>query len=103
MYTEKTFTIPKLHGISEKNIQEHLGLYSGYVKNTNMILEQLSDESLSDYVKAELGRRFSFEYNGMKNHEYYFQALEGGASELPAGTLRKKIEEKEVSAHFLVL
>ncbi|MFT5280685.1 MAG: Fe-Mn family superoxide dismutase [Flavobacteriaceae bacterium] len=94
MYTEKTFEIPDLRGISQKTIKEHLGLYAGYVKNTNMILAELENESLSDYIKAELGRRFSFEYNGMKNHEYYFQSLVGGTTEIPEGILRNKIEEK---------
>lgn len=30
------------------------------------------------YVIGELQRRFSFEFNGMRNHEYYFKSLEGG-------------------------
>ena len=35
MYEAKTFTIPKLDGLSEKSVEEHLGLYAGYVKNFN--------------------------------------------------------------------
>jgi len=31
------------------------------------------------YFVGELGRRFSFEYNGMRNHEVYFSSFEGGA------------------------
>ena len=27
---------------------------------------------------ASLGRRFSFEFNGMRNHELYFSHFEGG-------------------------
>lgn len=79
MYKEKEFNIPKLNGISAKNIEEHLGLYRGYVKNTNMILQTISDGSVSGYALAEMQRRFSFEYNGMKNHEYYFRQIEDEA------------------------
>jgi Fe-Mn family superoxide dismutase len=95
MYETKTFSIPELTGISAKNIEEHLGLYAGYVKNTNAILESLKRADDSDYARAEMQRRFSFEYNGMKNHEYYFGALEGGAKELSTDVaLHQKITEQ---------
>ncbi|MEX0932348.1 MAG: hypothetical protein WDZ61_00440, partial [Parcubacteria group bacterium] len=68
---EKTFNIPELKGISKKNIEEHLKLYSGYVKNTNELLES-----------SEYNRRFPFEFNGMRNHETYFAHFEGGPSPL---------------------
>lgn len=79
MYGVQTFTIPELQGISKTNIEEHLNLYKGYVNNTNKILEALEDADLDPYAKAEMQRRLSFEFNGMKNHEYYFQQLESGA------------------------
>jgi Fe-Mn family superoxide dismutase len=82
MYDIQTFTLPELKGISEKNIEEHLKLYAGYVNNTNMILETIQNDSVDGYALAEMQRRFSFEFNGMKNHEYYFQSLEGGAKDL---------------------
>ncbi|MFT7558066.1 MAG: Fe-Mn family superoxide dismutase [Planctomycetota bacterium] len=82
MYTPKEFTIPELDGISQKNIEEHLGLYRGYVKNTNMILTAIESGSHEGYALSELQRRFSFEFNGMRNHEYYFRSLEGGSSAL---------------------
>lgn len=85
-YEPKTFSIPELKGISAKNIEEHLKLYQGYVKHTNLIFDHISDLSQdaekNAYELAELQRRFSFEFNGMKNHEYYFGQLEGGASAL---------------------
>ena len=40
-FTAKTFKIPKLKGISEKTIEEHLKLYQGYVKNLNLIHEKM--------------------------------------------------------------
>ncbi len=85
-FEEKQFNIPKLKGISEKNIEEHLKLYAGYVKNANSILEKLPEyqgyaatDAFAPYVVNELSRRFSFEFNGMRNHEIYFSSFEGGA------------------------
>lgn len=86
MYTEKQFNIPTIEGISQEQIQVHLGLYSGYVKNTNKLREQivtLQDEGADATQVAELQRRLGFEFNGMRMHEYYFEQLEGGAQELP--------------------
>lgn len=83
-YTAKTFDIPELAGISQKNIEEHLKLYEGYVKHANLIREKLSTLSPEDtYIRTELQRRFSFEFCGMRNHELYFHALVGGPSALP--------------------
>ena len=99
-YKPKTFDIPQLKGISAKNIEEHLKLYEGYVKHTNLILEQLekgapSDDPAYAYGRSEMHRRFSFEYNGMKNHEYYFSSLEDGAQAPDTeSALYKKIEEQ---------
>ena len=85
MYTEKTFSIPALSGISAKTIEEHLKLYSGYVKNANSVLEKITlyqnDESKT-YELGELYRHFAFEFNGMRNHECYFALLEKGATTL---------------------
>ena len=79
----------ELKGISKKNIEEHLKLYVGYVKNANSILEKIleyegytKEDAFAPYVVGELHRRFSFEYNGMRNHEVYFQSLSGGAKTL---------------------
>lgn len=82
-FIEKKFNIPELKGISKKNIEEHLGLYSGYVKNANTVLSKITELSADTekniYLIGELGRRFSFEYNGIRNHELYFSQLDGGA------------------------
>lgn len=99
-FEEKKFNIPVLKGISAKNIEEHLKLYGGYVKNANSILEKLPEyrsytaqDAFAPYVVGELGRRFSFEYNGMRNHEVYFSSLEGGSKPLPDGELKSLIVE----------
>lgn len=88
-YTEKKFNIPELKGISRKTIDEHLKLYAGYVKNVNLIADKIA-EYMTDSEKhalalAELQRRYSFEWNGMRNHEHYFAAFEGGARAISEG------------------
>jgi len=97
-FTEKKFLIPNLTGISAKTIEEHLKLYSGYVKHANLIIETIaqlkkqSDNPANVYALAEVQRRFSFEYNGIRNHEVYFESLEGSAKELStSSTLRETI------------
>ncbi|HXK35095.1 MAG TPA: Fe-Mn family superoxide dismutase [Candidatus Paceibacterota bacterium] len=101
MYQEQKFNIPELKGISAKNIEEHLKLYAGYVKHTNLILEKIKELEGNEkdaYALAEMQRRFSFEWNGMRNHEYYFKSLEDGAKILPAESRLKKAIEAEWGA-----
>jgi superoxide dismutase, Fe-Mn family len=105
-YTPQTFTIPELTGISARSIEEHLKLYQGYVRHTNLIHEKIaeliSDPEKNAYALGELRRRLGFEYGGMKNHEYYFAQFVGGAQELTHSTLKTKLEERwgSVDAFF---
>jgi superoxide dismutase, Fe-Mn family len=94
-YTAMTFTVPQLVGISAKTIEEHLKLYEGYVKHTNLILEEMQkrDPATDAYAMSEMQRRFSFEFDGMRNHELYFACLEGGSTPLTDGALKQKITE----------
>ena len=95
-FEEKKFDIGELKGISVKNIEEHLKLYAGYVKNANLIMEKMAtlDTEKDPYIVGELFRRFSFEYNGMRNHEVYFSSLSGGAKVFnPEGQLGKRLLE----------
>jgi len=106
-FEEKKFNIPALKGISAKTIEEHLKLYSGYVKNANAAVEKNYELSMdlekNSYLIGELFRRFSFEYNGMRNHEVYFDSLSNGAKELDQNsTLRKALVEAfGLMEHFL--
>jgi Fe-Mn family superoxide dismutase len=79
MYQEKKFDIGTLDGLSEKQISEHLKLYAGYVKNVNAIeseLARLMQDSAANAIElSELKRRYAFEWNGMRLHELYFDAL----------------------------
>jgi Fe-Mn family superoxide dismutase len=99
-YTPKTFELPPLAGISEKQIAVHLGLYEGYVKHVNLILDQLAkartgEAALDPYMAAELRRRFAFEFDGMRMHESYFGQFVGGPrAPSPDGALTRAAEEK---------
>ncbi len=89
-YTTKTFNLPVLEGLSKKQIQAHLALYEGYVKHVNLIMEKLGAVrggtlALDPYIVAELRRRFAFEFDGMRLHEYYFEQFEGGSTPLATG------------------
>lgn len=96
-YTVKKFTLPTLDGISAKSIEEHLGLYAGYVKNFNamsaLLPEYSKDVEKNSHALAELIRRRSFEFDGMRLHELYFEQLEGSSTPLtPSGPLAKQFE-----------
>ena len=99
-YSPKTFNLPALEGISEKQIKVHLALYEGYVKHVNLIMEKLGAVrdgklELDQYIVAELRRRFAFEFDGMRMHEHYFEQFEGGAKELTAdGPLAHAVRDK---------
>jgi superoxide dismutase, Fe-Mn family len=97
-FEERKFNIPELKGISALNIEEHLKLYAGYVKHSNLILEKISEmkkeAEKNAYALGEIQRRFGFEFNGMRNHEVYFSLLEGGAKSIsPESGLSKAITE----------
>jgi Fe-Mn family superoxide dismutase len=99
-YEAKNFNIPTLEGISEKQIEEHLKLYNGYVTNTNLIIREMErlekDPNLgNNYCLSEIRRRFGFEFDGMRSHEYYFGALETGVKKINQnGNLYKKLVEQ---------
>lgn len=110
-YEPKTFTLPALTGLSEKQITAHLGLYEGYVKHVNVLREQIQELTALDkekyaYAIMETRRRLGFEFNGMRMHEYYFTQFEGGAAPLTAeSALGTAVSEKYGSvdafiAHF---
>lgn len=83
-YTEKTFNIGELEGLSKDQIDAHLGLYEGYVKNTNALLKDIerlkSTGTEDERAVSELTRRFGFEFNGMRLHEYYFEQFDQAAT-----------------------
>lgn len=83
-YSARTFDLPELPGISKDQIAVHIKLYEGYVKHTNLIMERIAalredGTEESTFTMNELRRRFGFEFDGMRMHEYYFEQFEGGA------------------------
>lgn len=97
-YEPLTFDIPELEGISTETIENHLGLYQGYVKHVNLIRDKIdtysNDPDNNSFAIAEMQRRLGFEFGGMRNHEYYFAQLEGGAKALPDGPFKDKVEQQ---------
>ncbi len=98
-YSPKTFNIPQLDGISAKSVEEHIGLYQGYVKNFNAISKLLpeyaADSEKHQHALSELIRRRSFEFGGMRLHELYFAQFEGGATALnPDSALAQQLAKE---------
>lgn len=96
-FTPKQFTIGALKGISDKTMMEHIGLYEGYVKNFNAMsqnMQALYGTEGNTHAIAEMARRLSFEFDGMRLHEIYFSQLEGGPTALdPNSALAQAVTE----------
>ncbi len=90
-YRPREFDLAGLAGISDAQIEEHLALYAGYVKQVNALNQGLAElrgrgqASSKSPEFAELTRRLGFEYNGMILHEYYFGNLRAAADPAPPG------------------
>lgn len=81
-YSAKKFSFGPLDGISQKQLDVHLKLYEGYVKNVNVLESVVQaygkvDDEGGKYAVAEVRRRLGFEFNGMRMHEHYFSQWEG--------------------------
>lgn len=98
-YTAKKWDLHGLQGISDSTLEMHFGLYEGYVKNTNLLIEQTTElrqkgaAAGSNPVFAELVRRMGWEFNGMRLHEYYFDNLAKNGRELTGGPLYEALGE----------
>lgn len=83
-YIEQSFNLPEMPGLSAKQIEAHLKLYAGYVKNVNALNgkvdEYKKDSEANAVALSELTRRYGFEWNGMRLHEMYFSGLGGDGS-----------------------
>ena len=85
-------------GFSDLSLKSHFKLYEGYVKNTNELIEYFDSFENGDRIKdpffADQKRRFGWEFNGMRLHEYYFSNLTKNSAPLPTKSpLLKKISE----------
>jgi len=98
-YAAKDFNqLIGMKGFSETLLKNHFTLYQGYVNNTNRLLDTLGalvkDGKTATPEYAELKRRFGFEFDGMRLHEYYFGNLGGDGSLNKTGKLGKKLTEE---------
>jgi Fe-Mn family superoxide dismutase len=80
IYETKNFThLAGIEGFSDDLLKNHFGLYEGYVKNVGKLSESLEkfnrENKLDTPEYTELKRRFGWEWNGMRLHEYYFSNL----------------------------
>lgn len=86
-----------MEGFSDTLLKYHFTLYQGYVMQTNRLLEtldQMVKEGKSGSPEyAELKRRFGWEFNGMRLHEYYFENLSGKEKIDKTGNLVKRISD----------
>ncbi len=87
-YTEQNFEhLLGTPGFSDKLLQNHFKLYSGYVKNTNLLIEKLmamaKEGNTAAPEFAELKRRMGWEFNGMRLHELYFGNMSKVKKRLP--------------------
>jgi Fe-Mn family superoxide dismutase len=84
-----------MEGFSDTLLNNHFTLYKGYVTNTNKALDTLAamlkDGKITTPEFAEIKRRFGWEFNGMRLHEYYFENLGGKAALNMDGKLGKLI------------
>jgi Fe-Mn family superoxide dismutase len=97
-YTAKDYSkLLGMEGFSETLLKNHFTLYQGYVTNTNKLMDTLGqllkEGKTGNPEYAELKRRFGWEFNGMRLHEYYFENLGGKGGIDKAGKLSKKISE----------
>ena len=85
-----------MQGFSETLIKNHFTLYQGYVTNTNKVIDILGqflkDGKAGTPEYTELKRRFGWEFNGMRLHEYYFENLGGKVPLSKDGKLARKIQ-----------
>jgi Fe-Mn family superoxide dismutase len=86
-----------MKGFSDKALDLHFTLYQGYVKNTNLLWDELmklaEQNQTASPAYAELKRRFGWEFDGMRLHELYFGNLGGKDPLAQDSPLMKRIAE----------
>ena len=88
-------------GFSDTALKNHFTLYQGYVTNTNKVAEVLTKMMANPPAGGgtpeynELKRRFGWEFNGMRIHEYYFGSISktGSAIDKPSPLYDKVVED----------
>lgn len=97
MYQAQNFDhLLGLTGFGDNALKTHFTLYQGYVTNTNKLVDLSKELVIAGKINspeyAELKRRFGWEFNGMKLHEYFFSAMTKNQNKLEENSaLYKKI------------
>ncbi|MBI4397137.1 MAG: superoxide dismutase [Elusimicrobia bacterium] len=90
-------------GFSDTLLKNHFTLYQGYVNNTNKLIEEtarLAKEGKGGAPEfAELKRRFGWEFNGLRLHEYYFGNMAKAGVELDGNSDLFKILRQEFGSY----
>ena len=81
--TPRHFEPVALDGVSTEAMKLHIGLYEGYVKAFNELLDAKDELGRRERDAGErdgltrdgLARRFAFEWNGIRLHELFFDGL----------------------------
>jgi len=99
LYTPKNFdSLLGTPGFSDVLLKNHFTLYQGYVTNVNKLMTDLASAEKGGWMGtpgySELKRRFGWEWNGMRLHEFYFGNMKNGGS-----TLNGKLADK-IKAQF---
>jgi len=96
-YQAKDYTgLIGMDGFSDDLLNNHFTLYQGYVTNANKLLELIAGapKDGKDPRFAEFNRRLGFEWNGMRLHEYYFDALGGNGRVDETSEIYRKLSEE---------
>ena len=104
MYQPKNYdNLIGINGLSEQLLKNHFTLYQGYVANFNKLNDILvameKDGKFGTPEYAELNRRFGWEFNGMRLHEYYFENLTKNFKELEKSSALMSVIEKEFGSY----
>jgi superoxide dismutase, Fe-Mn family len=99
-YEQKNFDgLLGMEGFSETLLKNHFTLYGGYVTNANKSADLLAamakDGRIGTPEYAEVKRRFGWEFNGMRLHEYYFGNLKKGGTPMSTGSALAKAATAE--------
>jgi Fe-Mn family superoxide dismutase len=100
-YSAKTYPAIEsgLDSISPKQLEVHFKLYQGYVNNTNILTEKIMAMIEANQIGTpeygELKRRWGFEFDGMRLHEFYFENMKPHGGMLDKGSrLYQKLAEQ---------
>lgn len=90
--------IGQLPGMTDRQVETHLGLYAGYVKKLNEIQEKLktTEPTESNYsygAFSELKRREVVAFNGSYLHQAYFENLTPTPQSDQLAAFRKAVEQ----------